>query len=411
MKPKQRVYDSIHGFIYLNEWEGQLIDSFAFQRLHYIRQLGSAYLVYPGAVHSRFEHSLGVMKIATQIFDKLLEKETFFVGHEDLEYWRQVLRLSALVHDLGHLPFSHSAENALLGEGGHEKWTLAVVHSAPLKPIWDALKRAYPSKAPVGSVIKVSLGSGKVKEIGEGSLSFSPIEKVLSEIITGDFFGADRIDYLLRDAKYTGLSYGAFDYQQLIEMIAVVPGDKEGKWLLGVEENGIESCEALLLARHFMYRRIYEYPSIKAYSFHLRRFMVTMYGESDFQTDISRYLHFTDNEVLSTLNQAASDSSHRGHIDARAFFMGEKRFRAYPITKSTSQDDLLNFQKENEISKDKISWEFSKSKREKIGLNFPALLKSGSIVSAGTLSELLIPASPRGWLYLSPEIPPPNLNL
>ena len=405
MKPTKRIYDSIHGFIYFNEWENQLIDSAAFQRLHYIRQLGCAYLVYPGAVHSRFEHSFGVMKLATEIFDKLKEKETLFSDITDLAYWRQMLRFAALVHDLGHLAFSHSAEKALLGNGGHEKWTLAIMRSAELKSLWEGLQAAYPDKNPLDAVTKIALGASKLKQIGEEGYLFSDWEVVLSEMITGDFFGADRIDYLLRDAKYTGLSYGFFDYHQLIEMLVILPKENQGGWVLGVEENGIESCEALLLARHFMYRRIYEYPSIKAYSFHLTCFMIQQYGMSDFRRDVGSYLSLTDNEVLSQITGAAKDKTHPGHVDAVAFLMRKKRFKASPLTDKTSEEKLRALKKTLQLSEDQIYWEFSKNKKVKMGLNFPVLLKNDSIVPATSLSELLIPAGPQGWLYVDPQIP------
>ena len=404
MKQAKRIYDSIHGFIYLNEWENQLIDSAPFQRLHYIRQLGCAYLVYPGAVHSRFEHSLGVMKLASEIFDKLKEKETLFSDIAILPYWRQMIRLAALVHDLGHLPFSHSAEKALLDHGGHEKWTLAVIRSDELKPLWEELQAAYPDQNPLEAVIKIAIGASKLRQIGEGGYTFSDWETVLSEMITGDFFGADRIDYLLRDAKYTGLSYGFFDYHQLIEMLVILPKENQGGWILGVEENGIESCEALLLARHFMYRRIYEYPSIKAYAFHLTRFMEKEYGRSDFRGDVESYLSLTDNEVLSQLACAAKDETHPGYVDARAFLMRKKRFKASPLTER-SNEELIGLKKTFQLSEDQIYWEFSKNKKGKMGLHFPVLLKNDSIVPAVSLSELLIPAGPQGWLYVDPQIP------
>lgn len=396
MKPKKRIYDSIHGFIYLNEWEGRLIDSAPFQRLHYIRQLGCAYLIYPGAVHSRFEHSLGAMKLATEIFEKLQEKETFFSDVEDVAYWRQMLRLAALVHDLGHLPFSHAAEKVLLGEGGHEKGTLAVIRSEVLRPFWEALQNEYPKERPQEAVIKLALGATKLKQMGEGGYTFSDWEMVLSEMITGDFFGADRIDYLLRDAKYTGLSYGLFDYHQLIEMLAILP--KNGGWVLGVEENGIESCEALLLARHFMYRRIYNYPSIQAYAFHLSRFMLHTYGKG------ASCLNVTDNEVLVGLRLAAADPSHPRHGDALAFCLRKKLYQVYPLTDRTSEERLKTLKEKLKLSDDHISWVLSQEKKRGIGLDFPVLQKSGSIVPAASLSTLQVPPGPQGWLYLLPEI-------
>src|ERR1700722_17529447 len=122
----KKIYDAVHGFIRFNSIERNLIDILAFQRLHHIRQLGITFLVYPGATHTRFEHSLGTMEVATRIFDHLLEKQ---MKLPDVDYWKQIVRFAALCHDLGHLPFSHDAESTLLGDMGHEQWTIRIIQS------------------------------------------------------------------------------------------------------------------------------------------------------------------------------------------------------------------------------------------------------------------------------------------
>lgn len=401
--PQKRIFDSIHGFIFFNDLESQLIDSFPFQRLHYIRQLGSAYLVYPGAVHSRFEHSFGVMEIASQIFDRLVANSSMAEEMPDAYYYRQILRLAALCHDFGHLPFSHAAEHLLLKEGGHEGWTLKIIQSYHLEPIWEQLKQKFPEKDPQVDVIKLSIGKKKCEELNFFH-PFTMWDTVLSKIITCDFFGADRIDYLLRDAKYTGLSYGVFDYHQLIEMLLILPAldKKEGEWELGVEQNGIESCEALLLARHFMHRRIYQYASVQAFSFHLARFMQTLYGNSDFQEDVDHYLFFTDNEVLASLNIAAKDPTHRAHNDALALFLRKKRFRAYEATQEMTDDFLKEFKKQHSIADSEIYWHLTGRKKGKLGMDFPVLKRNGDITPATDLSDLSIPTDPMGWVYIAP---------
>ncbi|MBM3184405.1 MAG: HD domain-containing protein, partial [Chlamydiae bacterium] len=221
----KKIFDPVHGFITFDESEKDLIDSLPFQRLHYIHQLGIAYLVYPGATHTRFEHSLGVMHLSTLMFDKICKSvrpDVFhFVprkGSSEYLYWRRVLRMAALCHDLGHLPFSHVAEQDLLSSFGHEAWTLKIIESSHLKSIWEKLKKspAYLEdlieRDIVEDIKKVSIGDAKWKALtGKG---LSPWERIVSELITGDFFGADRIDYLLRDARSTGVVYGLFDYHQ-----------------------------------------------------------------------------------------------------------------------------------------------------------------------------------------------------
>lgn len=387
-----KIYDSVHGFIRFNNAESQLVDSFPFQRLHYIHQLGIAYLVYPGGTHSRFEHSIGVMELASRIFDRITIDYSL---PESPAYWKQMIRLAALCHDLGHLPFSHVAEKALLGKGGHEKWTLAVIKSDYLAPIWEELSREY-GKNVIDDLIKLSIGEKKLKEMGLAVL-FTPLESVLSEIVTGDFFGADRIDYLVRDAQCTGVAYGLIDYDQLIEMIRILPF--QGKLELGIEENGIESCEALLLARHFMHRRVYQYATAKAYSFHLMRFMKRFYMGKEMD-DLNRYLWMTDNEILTALAEAARAQDQ----DAIALFTRKERFKAIELQVEMSEEELLKIKKELSIPEGLIDWELGKKRNQKIGFSFPVLKRNGSIVEGDSCSEILIPSGPAGWIYVDPEL-------
>ena len=376
-----KIYDSVHGFIRFNDLEKKLIDSLAFQRLHYIHQLGIAYLVYPGATHTRFEHSLGVMELVSRIFDRVADKHTI----PDRTYWHQVLRLAALCHDLGHLPFSHVAEKALLGKGGHEKWTLEIIESPLLKPLWQDVR--------IEDVVKMSVGEKKLKELRPNTPPFSSWERVLAQTISGDFFGADRIDYLLRDAQCTGVAYGLIDYHQLIEMLCILPVQDQLE--LGIEENGIESCEALLLARHFMHKRVYQYASVKAYAFHMSRFMKKL----PVPQTTDQYLAYNESHVLCELSLAYQ----KGDTDAAALLMREKRFKALPLPDGLTTEKLTALQKKLAIPNDRIGWELSESKKVPLGLSFPVLKRNQSITDASFCSDIVIPLGSTSWVYLSPE--------
>lgn len=399
----KKIYDSVHGFIRFNDWERELIDSPVFQRLHYVHQLGIAYLVYPGATHTRFEHSLGVMELATQIYDGILSKRLSQDVHQDKEYWKQIIRFAALCHDLGHLPFSHAAEKALLGKGGHESWTLEIIKSHLLKPLWKKVEMAYPGKDVPRDVIKMSIGEKNLGTIDtKGEYSFSPWERVLCQVICGDFFGADRIDYLLRDAQCTGVAYGLFDYHQLIEMLCILPIAKnKDAWELGIEENGVQSCEALLLARHFMHKRVYQYSSVKAYSFHISRFMERTYGKESF--DLESYVSFSENEVLTAMNAASRDPTHPGYADALSLTSRERRFIAIEISESVQEGELQKMKEELKIPKESIAWDITEKKKVQIGLSFPVIKRNHEITNAKNCSEILIPMGSASWIYVDPE--------
>lgn len=408
----KKIYDSVHGFIPFDEFEKELIDSLPFQRLHYIHQLGIAYLVYPGATHTRFEHSLGVMSLATLMFEKICKSvrpDVFhFVprkGSSDFLYWRRVLRMAALCHDLGHLPFSHVAEKDLLGAIDHEDWTIKIIDSPCLTPVWDKLRKspAYLEEVVERDIIedikKISVGEEKWKQ------PFTPWERIVSELITGNFFGADRIDYLLRDAKSTGVAYGLFDYHQLIESLRILPSVDRGadELQLGIDENGLESSEALLLARHFMHRRIYQYSSVKAYNFHLRRYMLANYAKK--LDNVDEFLSLSDTDVISALNKAAKNPKLAGHADAKCVIFRQHRFRAIALPDSLSEEDMRRFKAKHKLTDAEIDWEFHKADLPPDRLSFPVSRRHFVIEKARDCSDLLlkVPSKKANWVYISPE--------
>ncbi len=415
----KKIYDSVHGFIPFDEFEKELIDSVPFQRLHYIHQLGAAYLVYPGATHTRFEHSLGVMELATLMFEKICKSvrpDVFhFVprkGSADYLYWRRVLRMAALCHDLGHLPFSHVAESGILGQEGHESWTIKIIESPSMQHVWSKLKSA-PSyledlieRDIVEDIKMVAVGEAKWQQLNPGS-TFTPWVRIVSQIITGDFFGADRIDYLLRDSKTTGIAYGLFDYHQLIETLRILPSAEGGSddLQLGIDENGLESCEALLLARHFMRRRVYQYSSVKAYNFHLRRFMQELIPLASLKS-VEDFLHWSDPGVISALSLAARNPKAVGHDDAKCVYYRQQRFRALALASDITEKDLILFKKKRSIAERDLAWEFVKETSfAPEAFTFPVARRHVVIQKASDVSDLLlrIPLDKANWVYISPK--------
>jgi uncharacterized protein len=405
MQYTKRIYDSVHGFIYLSLLERDLIDSYVFQRLHYIRQQGVAYLVYPGATNTRFEHSLGVMHVASQMFDQVMRKKEkpfgLSIDQTHLAYWKQVVRFAALCHDLGHLPFSHTAESIVIGKGGHEKWTLKLIESDYLRPIWLSFQAEFPEQNVIEDIIKVSLGEKRLLELMP-EYQFTPWQRVLSQLITGDFFGADRIDYLLRDSRATGISYGLFDYQQLIEMLCILPSSVQEEGLtLGIEENGVESCEALLLARHFMHRRVYQYPSVKAYSFHMARFIKQFAEKKQMLSSLKEYISYTDSEILTDLRLAFSDPTHPGYEDAIALLEKDHRHLAVELSGDLERHEVEKWKEQLQI--ESLETNLVDDKKESANFSFPVLTRSGKIVDAKAFFSISISAYSSTWIYVSPK--------
>jgi len=329
------VRDPLHVFVRYDEDEKRVIESEPFQRLRYVHQLALSFLVYPGATHRRFEHSLGVTELAGRIYDVVTRDDgkmsstaralTPKPGDREHAYWRATLRMAALCHDMGHLPFSHAAEERLLPNGwDHERITWQIVHHPLMGAVWSSM-RPKPEPDDVG---KLALGPRKVEKLKLG-LSFEPWEAILAEIIVGDVFGADRIDYLLRDSLHTGVAYGRFDHHRLIDTLRILPRppqergesaneeDNEGELTLGCERGGLESAEALLLARYFMFAQVYYHPTRLIYDKHLVDFLTAWLPEGRFSTEIDGHLQHSDNDVMTAIIASAADADAPGHDPAR----------------------------------------------------------------------------------------------
>jgi uncharacterized protein len=251
MSNAHRTYEircPIHGFIKLNDWEREIIDQPAFQRLRRIRQLAWTDEVYPGAMHTRFEHSLGVMHVAGRLYDAIVERSADVLKREltyddrGLGADRILVRLTALLHDVGHAPFSHAAEELFpLQEDGqqrykHEHYSAAIIRSQ----LRDAIENH-----PLNQNYRLSADT--IAALLEGSPRAGR-SLFWRELIDGQM-DADRMDYLLRDSLHTGVDYGKFDWRRLIQSIQVIPGG-DGRWpRLGVREGGFHVAEALVLAR------------------------------------------------------------------------------------------------------------------------------------------------------------------
>lgn len=257
----------IHGFISLNDLEWELINHPAFQRLRRIRQLAWTDYVYPGAMHTRFEHSIGVMHVATRLFDALCKKHgehlknRYDLNEAALERQHQVVRIAALLHDVGHAPFSHASEELFPEKAQgkhyeHEEYSAAIMNIC-MKDIFE------------GHIRSRNLGI-KVDDI---TAVFSPGPQredtlVLKDIVSGQM-DADRMDYLLRDSYHAGVNYGRYDLDRIVNTIALCEDPETGADTIGVDEDGLHAIEALLIARYMMFTQVYFHKTRSIYDLHL----------------------------------------------------------------------------------------------------------------------------------------------
>lgn len=405
LKSRHEVRDPIHVFVSLEDDERDLLDSRPFQRLRHIHQLGMTHLLYPGATHRRFEHSLGVMELASRVFDVVTDpnkvtdeiKELLpeLGSDEKLGYWRKVLRIAALCHDIGHLPFSHTAEEKLLPKGwDHERLTGRIIRDKVLRHLWDKLGTPLRTE----DVVKLALGPKKAPD----RLHFSDWETMLAEIIVGDSFGVDRMDYLLRDSHHIGVAYGKFDHYRLIDTLRILPAPPSGESdsdqgrsrepSLGIEEGGLHSAEALLLARYFMYTQVYFHPVRRIYDIHLRDFLKEWLPTGMFKTSIENHLALTDNEVNAAIWNAAGDPSQKGHKHAHRIVSHEHFKLMYTPSPDDRSISLDSGEAIYRASKREFGWEnvrYDRYSEKGEHAEFPVLRTSGEVVSSTSMSEVL----------------------
>lgn len=389
----------------MDSGERQVLNSTPVQRLRHIHQLALTSQVYPGATHRRFEHSLGVMELATRIYDAALENGGSDIlgidrGNYDGMYYRRVLRMAALVHDIGHAPFSHASEDLFPGDCNHEVMTLRLIESEEMEKLWKMLK------IQAEDVAKLALGRNHPKK-----KTFSNTEAILSEIITGDAFGADRMDYLLRDSHHTGVAYGRFDHYRLIETLRILPktyeeGSKEPA--LGVETGGLQSAEALLLARYFMFSQLYFHPVRRIYDIHLKEYLQAWLEGSQFPVDITEHLNLTDNEVMAGIWRASRDPDLPGHDPAKRIVMRNH----YRVLYTRNPDDVLKEREAGLAIYTAACAEFGEENvrhdRPRVSASqvaFPVLEPDERVVSSLLKSDVLrnIPEVAVDAVYICPE--------
>ena len=252
----------------------KLLDTEPLQRLRYIRQLGHAFLVYPGATHSRFEHALGTYHLARRTLALFSERgELEAVPEEDII----ATRLAALLHDVGHYPFSHALEEA--GLPSHEE--LAQRHLQ------------HPEVHAVLADIGIDDLDAKLSNLIRGS-SRSPLQGLIAGSLD-----LDKIDYLTRDARMCGVPYGTVDVDRLLHSLTVVT-DATGAPSIGVHEKGLSALESLLFAKYQMYRNVYWHHAVRSATAMFKRLVRDALRTGELEA--SSIPDLTDEDLMGKLN-------------------------------------------------------------------------------------------------------------
>jgi len=320
------IRDPIHGYIGLTEQEVRLLDTQPMQRLRRIKQLANAHLVYPGAIHTRFDHSLGVLHVAHRLACQL--------DFDDDQ--KRLVRLAALVHDVGHAAFSHVGEKAL-----H--------YSTPNAPedVHELVTREILLRHPE---VQAVLGES-AQEVADLLASEEP--SVQQAVVSGPL-DADKLDYLLRDSYFAGVQYGRFDLERILHTVRVIRSGDES--YLAVTRKGQEALESYRLARYLMHAQVYQHHArlaadgmlIRAIRLACQRGKLPdtaftfKQGDPDFIAD---YLRFDDFTLLSTLRNCDDPqvADLAGRVERRALF------------KLAWRQDLTDLKRRDALASDRLN--------------------------------------------------------
>lgn len=280
----KRIYDCVHGYIELTEKEVNVINAPVFQRLHHIQQLGLTYLVYPTARHTRFSHSLGTLYVVSEFIDALREHTDDSTPFET-EHEVQVLRLACLLHDVGHHPFSHVIETPVEDydgeEGKHENLAKWMIENTRIQDY---------------------LTEDEIEQI-HAMITRTHTEGVYNSLVSSDL-DADRLDYLLRDAYFTGVAYGTVDLHRLLGIARI-----KAKQIV-YDVKGLTTIEAYLMARMAMYRAVYYHKTSAGFGLLLKRIYTHLRDEGEVYSleeikkfDEDELVSYNDNYIFKKLRQ------------------------------------------------------------------------------------------------------------
>jgi len=353
----------------------RLLDTRTFQRLRYVRQLGLAHLVYPGATHTRFEHALGAYHLAKETVRVLGESGALASVAPDEG---PLVIAAALLHDIGHYPFSHSLEE--LGVPHHEVVAEPLLCEGEIAAI---LRAEFSADAPERIL---ALVRGK---------SDSPLQGLISGSID-----LDKIDYLKRDAMMCGVAYGEIDVDRLRHALVLVTDPKTGRLAVGLREKGLSALESLLFAKYQMYRNVYWQHAVRSATAMYKRLVEDALRSGHLAA--GSLVGFTDEGLLHALEGASPG----GLLDAIRHRRLYKRAMEVPAAELTTRElEWLSEDRERtRAAEDALAKAHGfapgallldyPSKERMLGLDLPLLARDGStqrVTDAGIAGAINLP--------------------
>ena len=313
------IRDPLHGSISIQKHEIPIIQSAFFQRLRNIKQLGLAEYIFPGATHTRFLHSIGTMNVGVQSFNSLFGKQLTGSLQKEFCRLRETFKLACLLHDIGHAPLSHATETAMpklsslniprefLNEqdGGpdrkasHEDYTVKAIADGTLSESFGEVEKVYGvTRRHVADLIRGTSHDSAYFTLKE--IDYFPI---LHQLVSSEL-DCDRMDYLLRDSYFCGVSYGAFDLDWLIDNLEIcVEGQKA---FLGLNERAIITFDDFLLGRYHMFVNVYFHYRSVCLEQLLYRYFESSPKEYQIPSDLEQYIEHDDHYLMNVLRDSSN---------------------------------------------------------------------------------------------------------
>jgi HD superfamily phosphohydrolase len=302
------IRDPVHGSIQINDSEIQIIEHPFFQRLRNIKQLGFSEYVFPGATHTRYLHSIGVMNVATLVFNSLFKDQ----NSKEVQRLKESLRLGCLLHDIGHAPLSHSTESVMPmvsalklpkqfvhkdRQATHEDYTIKSITDSSFTKSFKGVT----SEFGVDPKAVAELVIGETHDEGYFTINGINYFPLLHQLVSSEM-DCDRMDYLLRDSYFCGVSYGKFDLDWIIDNLKICTENQ--KAYLGISERAISTFDDFLLSRFHMFMMVYFHYRAVCLEQMLQRYFDSCKDEYAIPADIEAYLEHDDSYLYRVLKKS-----------------------------------------------------------------------------------------------------------
>lgn len=353
------VRDPVHGSIAIQDSEIPIVEHLFFQRLRNIKQLGFSEFSFPGATHTRYIHSLGVMNISTMAFDRLFKNN---LSNPEVQRLRQTLRMGCLLHDIGHAPLSHSTESVMPlvkelelpsifmkndnpeRQATHEDYTVKSIADSSFTKSFDKIRFQYGIEP--FAIAELVLGKTSMPEYFTlNGVNYFPI---LHQLVSSEI-DCDRMDYLLRDSYFCGVSYGQYDLDWILENLEVCYIGGEAN--LGISEKAVSTFDDFLLSRFHMFLMVYFHYRAVCLEQMLYKYFETSDGEYTIPACIEAYQEHDDHLLSKFLRKSENKWAQkivRNQIP-------RKIFESFSKEDEVKVEKLESFLKENEIDYIKCS--------------------------------------------------------